>query len=144
MYARVATKLRSSLIDAQTTFFKKPATPKNVLFICKCRRITFERNKIASRLTGFIWSDSFSIILGIVGRFGVNHSGAVGPASLRRRNHVTSSWAMLSIFRSVLIVGYRSMTAMVILPWECGRHIAESGVQDRKSISRVTFGGDMS
>ena len=96
----------------------------------------------ASRV--FFWPDSFSIILDIVGRFGVSLSGAIGLASLRRRNHDTSSWAILSILRSVLIVGYRSMTAMVILPWECGWDIAASGVQDRKSFSRLSFGGGMS
>lgn len=34
------------------------------------------------------------------------------------------------------------MTAVVILPWECGWDIAAWGVQDRKSISRLMFGGD--
>jgi hypothetical protein len=99
---------------------------------------------MASRLTGFIWPLSFSIILDIVGRFGVNPSGTIRLASLRLRNHVTSSWAILCILRSVLKIGYRSMTAMVIFAWECGRDIAESGFQDRKSISRLLFGGDMS
>ena len=101
---------------------------------------------MASLLAGFIWPASFSIILDIVGRFAINLSGAIGPASLRRRNPVTSSWTMLSILRSVLIAGYRKMTAMVIFSWGCGRVIAASGVQDRKSISRRTgtFGGDMS
>ena len=135
-YARVATKLRSMNNLPHPSLYLQG-------LIYNCRRITFERNKIASRLTGFIiWPDSFSIILDIVGRFRVNRSGAIGPASLRRGNHDTSSRAMFSILRSVLIAVYRRMTAMVILPWECGRHITRSGVQNRKSISRLVFGSD--
>ena len=126
-----------------------PAKYLQGLNMHKCRRITFERNqkkKTGSclRVASLIWPDSFSIILDIIGRFGVNRSGAIGSASLRRRNHVTSGWTKLSILRGVLIVGYRSMTAVVILGWERRRDIATWGDQDRKCISRIMFGSDMS
>jgi hypothetical protein len=99
--------------------------------------------KTPSRLASFIWPNSFSIILDIVGRFGVSHSRAIGLASLRRRNHGTSGWAILSVLRSVLIVGYCRVAATVILPRECGRDITVWRVYDRKNIPRLTF-SDMS
>ena len=134
--------------DGNVLFGKKSRTWHKCVFTrinMQCRRM-YNIRKQASPLTGFIWiwPDSLFIIPNIVGRFGINLSGAIGPGSLGRRNHVAGGWAMLSVLRSVLIVGYRSMTAMVILPWECGRDIARSGVQDRKSISRLMLGSDMS
>ena len=138
-YARRNSDLRSN-----------PELPKYLqgINVHKCRRITFakETKKTASclRVASLIWPDSFSIILDIIGRFGVNRSGAIGSASLRRRNHVTSGWTKFSILRGVLIVGYRSMTAVVILGWERRRDIATWGDQDRKCISRIMFGSDMS
>lgn len=83
--------------------FSHPTVYLQLIF--KCRRITFERNEMASPLTGFIWPDGFPIILDIIGRFGVSLSRAIGLASLRLRNHVTCSWAKFCILRCVLIIG---------------------------------------
>jgi len=102
----------------------------------------FEENTatLSHLFANFIWPDSFSIILDIIGRFGVSDSRAIGPASLRRRNHGTSGWATLSVLGSVFIVSYRRVTAAVVLPWECGRDIAMLRVHGRKGIPRLMLG----